>query len=155
MKNNFSTKWICTCLLAILIWHIAVGESFCQQPKEKETDETFFNLGYISYSSAYVLSADKMFITFKIKNNASRPVSNIFAWIYRTRESKEGEASDFILVSNPNKGGILLKGGSHKPGEIAEWRFSLTRVKETVDPLEKYTLRVSPKSIYFGDNSLK
>lgn len=155
MKNNLSAKWIGTYLLALLIWHIAGERSFCQQTKEKETNETFFNLGYISYSSIYVLSQDGMFITFKIRNNANRPVSNIFAWIYRNRESKEGEVSDFMLVNNPNKGGILLKGGAHKPGEIAEWRFSLTRAKDTVDPLEKYTIRVSPKSIFFGDNALK
>lgn len=155
MKNILSEKLIRICLLILAIWHIAGGESFCQQAKEKESNETFFNLGYISYSSTYVLSQDRMFITFKVKNNASRPVSNIFAWIYRTSESKEGETSDFLLVNNPNKGGILVHGGVHKPGETAEWRFSLTRAKKTDDPLDKYALRVSPKSVFFGDNSLK
>lgn len=154
MKKILSAKHFLTCLLIFLIWHIAGDEGSCQQNKETEVEETFFNLGYISYSASYVLSPDRLFITFKVKNNTSRPISNIFAWIYRTSKAKEGETPDFLLVNNPNKGGILLKGASHSPGETSEWRFPLIRAKEPV-PQEEYSLRVSPKSIFFGDKLLK
>ena len=155
MKTHLSKKYFCGLLLVLFICLIAGETSFAQQTKEKEDEGTFFNLGYISYSPNYVLSQDGRFITFKVRNDTSRPITNIFAWVYRSGEEKEGETSGFLLVNNPNKGGILVKGSSHPSGEIAEWRFSFTRVKNKINPSEKYSLRVSPKSIFFGDNTLK
>lgn len=155
MKINSQKKCIWVSLLALFICHLAGETSFAQQTKEKEDEKAFFNLGYVSYSPNYALSQDGRFITFKVRNNTSRPITNIFAWVYRSGEEKEGETSGFLLVNNPNKGGILVKGGLHPSGEIAEWRFSFTRVKNTTDPTEKYSLRVSPKSIFFGDKTLK
>lgn len=151
MKNNLSTKTVWALSLAFFLWHLLPAEGFAQEAQTRKN--ALVNLGHISFSPDYSLADDASFIVFKIRNNSARPISNIFAWIYKFTAKKDEKPSDFVLVNNPNRGGWLVKGGSHAPGEIAEWRFPLTGAKASNE--QKYTFRVSSKSIFFGDKTLR
>ncbi len=137
-------------LAAIVFWMLAIpaSASFAQAFLE-ETDSTYINLGLISYSTDYVLQEDLSSITFKIRNNTSRSISSMFAWVYRFQESEEGVPGSFLLVNNPHRGSVTVKGGAHPPGLIREWRFEILKRRRTAQGNEEYTLRVSPKSIFY------
>ncbi len=132
----------------ILLALIPARASFAQAFLE-ETDATYINLGLISYSTDYVLQEDVSAITFKIRNNTSRSISSLFAWVYRFQEGQEGVPGNFLLVNNPHRGSVTVKGGAHPPGRIREWRFEIVKRQRTAIGNEEYTLRVSPKSIFY------
>ena len=119
---------------------------FSQTPAE---DEEFNNLGPISYSNDYKLSPESDHITYRIKNQTTRTLDNVYAWIYHAAEDKEGNPTTLTLVNNPHQGGIITLGKPHRPGDTAEWRFSLIKTLTTKIEGGKYTLRVSAKGIFF------
>ena len=111
----------------------------------EENSENFSNLGYISFSDKYTISKNAKNIVFRIRNNATRSISKIYAWVYEV--SKE-EGTAYRLVNNPNQGGLPVKGGVHAPGTIVDWRFPLTAADQNKTEVE-YTLRASHRSIFF------
>lgn len=160
--NRLPYKLILAFSLFFSVLHMGGVDCFAQQAQTgtdksgKSVKSNFINLEYISFSPDFTLGDNASFIVFKIQNNSARPIANIFAWVYRIKKGKNKDTLSYLLANNPNKGGILVNGGTHAPGEIAEWRFPLTQTanpNDPIDPNEKYTLRVSPKSIFFGDNA--
>ncbi len=159
-KLPYKLFWVFSLVVSILLMG---GVSSFSQQAQTGTDKSgktgkseFIELEYISFSPDFTLGENANFIVFKIHNHSARPIANIFAWVYRIKKGKDKDTVRYVLANNPNKGGILVKGGTQAPGEVAEWRFPLTQAinpNEPVDPNEKYTLRVSPKSVFFGDNA--
>lgn len=138
--------------LGFIIFFFGISDAQTQ-PNEDAIDqpeEEFINFGYISVSPKYKLGPRAKSITFKIKNNATRSIQSIFGWVYEYTESEEGEASDFRLVNNPNKSGLLFKGGEHKPITEETWRFRLIAANPPIDPSKKFTLLVDPRGIRFA-----
>jgi len=112
-------------------------------------DEEFNNLGPISYSNEYKLSPESDHITYRIKNQTTLTIDKVYAWIYHAAEDEEENAASLTLVNNPHRGGVIILGKPHRPGDIAEWRFPL--IKKLTSKIEggKYTLRVSSKGIFY------
>jgi len=114
-----------------------------------DADSEFVNLGSIAFSNDYQLSADRSFIIFKIKNQEFRTLSHIFGWVYLFETGSDQQPTAFQLINNPHQSAILIKGGPHRPGVTAQWRFFL-RKKTSANAKEKFTLRVSPKSLFYA-----
>jgi len=120
------------------------------QAQDTPAADPFVDLGTISFSKEYKIKPGDEFIIFPIRNNSSRTISNIHAWIYKYSEDANGQPSGLLLVNNPHRGGMVADGKTHTPGTVADWRFPLVRGNRTSDPTGKFTLRVSPKSILFA-----
>ncbi|MBI5427088.1 MAG: hypothetical protein HZA02_02280 [Nitrospinae bacterium] len=148
MKTAWRKTWIALFFLAHLSGALFPGAGSAQEKQAQK--ENFINLGLVSYSPDYTLAPDASFIVFKIKNNSARSISNIFGWVYRYQEGNDGNAANFVLVNNPNQGGMMLKSDRLAPGGVAEWKFALTKNAQAGKDKGKYALRISPKSIFFS-----
>lgn len=133
-----------------MVFILGTGQVLGQPAETDEEEIDFFNLGLISVSPNYILAEDAKFILFTIRNNTTRSISNIFGWVYEFIEDEQGVSSNFRLVNNPNQGGLIIKEKHHTPGTVVQWRFSLIASKQPVDPLKSFTLRISPKGIFFS-----
>ncbi len=145
MNKNLANKLSLFLYLLLLI----PGLSYSQ---DKSDQENFVRTGTIAFSEKYILAEDFSHIIFKIKNHNPRTLSQIFGWVYRipaTKEEKNGKATKLFLVNNPHRGGILVKGGPHRPGQKAQWRFLLDRNMEGATEKDKFILKASPKSVFF------
>ncbi|MBI4389630.1 MAG: hypothetical protein HY580_05565 [Nitrospinae bacterium] len=148
MKTGWRKTWVSLFFLAHLSWTFLPSDGSAQEKQAQKED--LINLGLVSYSPEYTLAPDASFIVFKIRNNSARSISSIFAWVYRYQEGNDGNASNFVLVNNPNQGGLMLKSGRFAPGGTVEWKFALTKKAPADRTNEKYALRISPKSIFFS-----
>ena len=139
-------------IVSVVILSLDEGNALAQknQNDSGKQEEEYINLGYISVSPKYKLGPRAKNIIFKIRNNATRSIQNIFGWVYEFQEGEEGEASEFRLVNNPNKGGIIDKGGAHEPTKEENWRFPLIAANPPINPSNKFTLLVDPRGIRFA-----
>jgi hypothetical protein len=112
--------------------------------------ENFVNLGLISISDLLTLPAKTKSIVFRIKNNTSRTISQIYGWVYKYDKVSNGRGKNFVLMNNPHRGGRVTEGAPHRPGTIAEWHFPLVREPFTPNAELDYSLRVHPRSIFFA-----
>ncbi len=129
------------------------GNSLAQaqeNTKDPDEDAEFVNFGYISVSPRYTLAPRAKSIIFIIRNNATRSIQSIFGWVYEFQQEEEGGASQFRLVNNPNKGGVLIKGGAHEPAAEKQWRFPLVAANPPIDPSKQFTILVDPRGIRFA-----
>ncbi len=117
----------------------------------QDEEEKFVNLGLIGVSSKYNLTPDNRGILFRIRNNTTRTISNIFGWVYIYEKGEDDKEKNFVLLNNPHKGGSIVKGKPHSPGKISEWRFPLVRKATPPNQNVKYTLRVHSRSIFFAN----
>ena len=117
--------------------------------EEQPEEESFVNWGYISVSPKFTLGQKTQFIVFPVKNNTTRSIRTIHAWIYELSQDDQGTVT-FRLANNPNIGGLLFKEKLHTPGTVADWRFSLVAAKRPAGGEQKFTLRVSHRGIYFA-----
>lgn len=118
--------------------------------QDEGVEEKFVNLGLISISDLYSLPSQTNTIVFRIKNNASRTISQIYGWVYMYDKVADGKGANFILMNNPHRGGNIIKGTPHRPGKIAEWSFPLVREPFIANQEIDYSLRVHPRSIFFA-----
>ena len=108
----------------------------------------FIDLGYISFSPKYTLADNAKNIMFKIRNNTTRSIANIYAWIYEVTKDNNKRVPVYRLLNNPNNGGILVKGGAHRPGTVVDWRFLLVSAdKNNING--EYTLWVNHRGVFF------
>ena len=117
---------------------------------QEDVAEKFVNLGLISISDLYTLPSETNSIVFRIKNNASRTISQIYGWVYMYDKGPEGKGTNFVLLNNPHRGGTIIKGTPHRPGTISEWSFPLVREPFIANQEIEYTLRVHTRSIFFA-----
>lgn len=117
---------------------------------QEDVTEKFVNLGLISISDLYTLPSETNSIVFRIKNNASRTISQIYGWVYMYDKGPEGKGTNFVLLNNPHRGGTIIKGTPHRPGTISEWSFPLVREPFIANQEIEYTLRVHTRSIFFA-----
>jgi len=117
---------------------------------QENVNEKFANIGLISISNLYTLPDKTNTIVFRIKNNTTRTISQIYGWVYVYDVGPEGKEKNFVLLNNPHKGGNIVKGYPHSPGKISEWSFPLAREPLIADQQIKYTLRVHSRSIFFA-----
>jgi hypothetical protein len=121
-----------------------------QTVAQEDTKEKFSDIGPISISNLYTIPSKKNNIVFKIKNNTSRTISQIYGWAYKFDKGDDGKERNFVLLNNPHKGGVIIKGSPHRPGTISEWSFPLARKPSITSPETSYTLRVHSRSIFFA-----
>ena len=117
---------------------------------QEDSNEKFFNIGPISISDLYTIPSEKNNIIFRIKNNTSRTISQIYGWAYKFDKGPDGKTKNFVLLNNPHKGGMIIKGKPHRPGTVSEWSFPLVRKPSITSPETSYTLRVHSRSIFFA-----
>jgi len=117
---------------------------------QEVNEDKFFNIGPISISDLYTITPNKQNIVFKIKNNTSRTIRQIYGWAYKFDKGADGKGKNFVLLNNPHKGGIIIKGKPHRPGSISEWSFPLVRKPSIASQETSYTLRVHSRSIFFA-----
>ena len=122
------------------------GSSMAQE----DSNEKFANLGMIAVSNQYILPTETNTIVFRIRNNTTRSISQIYGWVYVYEKGANGIEKNFQLLNNPHKGGNIVKGKPHFPGTISEWSFPLVREPFISDLEIDYTLRVHSRSIYFA-----
>ena len=147
-RNGLTQKLIQTILLSLMI---GAGINYPMQVLAQEGNaEKFVNLGLISISDQYTLPEKINSIVFKIKNNSSRTISNIYGWVYRYDIGPGNKGKNFVLMNNPHKGGTITKGKPQLPGAISEWSFPLVRKTSIPTGQVAYTLRVHPRSIFFA-----
>ena len=135
-----------TLVLFLGSWKPAVS----QQNNDEEAEE-FVNLGPISFSKNYELPPERNFIIFKIQNNTSNTISNIFGWVYHFLK-KENKIENFHLVNNPHRGGIIIEGKPHLSQGFARWRFPISTPFSPPTPDDRYTLRIHSKGIFFSNS---
>jgi len=114
----------------------------------KEADQEYINLGNIAFSSDYQLAEDRSFIIFTIKNQEYRTLSRLFGWVYLYRTGDDQQPPEFQLMNNPHQSATVIEGAPHRPGSTAQYRFLLQKIVPA-HAKEKFTLRVSPKSLYY------
>ena len=117
---------------------------------QEDSNEKFFNIGPISISDLYTIPPEKNNIVFRIKNNTSRTISQIYGWTYMFDKGPDGKGKNFVLLNNPHKGGVIIKGKPHRPGAVSEWSFPLVRKPSNISQETSYTLRVHSRSIFFA-----
>jgi hypothetical protein len=130
------------------------GNSLAQtqeNTKDPDEDVEYVNFGYVSVSPRFVVDPRAKNITFKIRNNATRSIQSIFGWVYEIRVEEEGATPQYRLVNNPNKGGILLRGGAHKPFAEEQWRFPLVAANPPLDPSKQFTVLIDPRGVRFAN----
>lgn len=136
-------------ILLSLIFHSS------QALSQEETEENFVNIGLIGVSSLYTIPATTNTIVFRIKNNATRTISQIYGWVYRYDKEPNGKGKNFVLLNNPHKGGNIIKGNPHLPGTVSEWSFPLVRKASPPNDVIEYTLRVHSRSIFFANAEVR
>ncbi len=144
-KNIYINKLSAILVSTFMLSGLAMGA-------EKDAEDPFVRTGTISFSKKYILAEDFRHIIFKIQNHNPRTLTQIFGWVYRIPASKEESGQDskkLILVNNPHQGGLLVKDGPHRPGQKALWRFQLDHNMHGASVKDTFTLRVSPKSVFF------
>jgi hypothetical protein len=155
-----STKVLFTqlklCFEIYLLVLLMSGNSFAQdQGNSKDPDNNqepeYVNFGYVSVSPTFVVDPRAKSITFKIRNNATRSIQSIFGWVYEIKTEEKGATSQFRLVNNPNKGGILLKGRAHEPSAEKQWRFPLVAANPPLDPSKQFTILIDPRGVRFSN----
>jgi hypothetical protein len=118
---------------------------------QEEKNEKFTNIGVIAISNKYTLPKNRRAIIFRIKNNTTRSISQIFGKVFMIDKEATDPKNKLLLTNNPNKGGNILKGSPHLPGTIAEWNFVLARKPPLSNQNIRYTLQVHPRSIFFSN----
>ena len=118
---------------------------------QEEKDEKFTNIGAIAISDKYTLPKNRRSIIFRIRNNTSRSISQIFGKVFIVDKEATDPRKKLLLTNNPNKGGNIIKGSPHLPGTIAEWNFVLAGKPPLSNQKIRYTLQVHPRSIFFSN----
>jgi hypothetical protein len=118
---------------------------------QEQKGEKFTNTGAIAISDKYTLPIKRRAIVFRIRNNTTRSISQIFGKVYMIDRLATDPGKRFLLINNPNKGGNIQKGNPHIPGSIAEWNFPLAVKPRLADQNISYTLQVHPRSIFFSN----
>ena len=57
---------------------------------QEVNEDKFFNIGPISISDLYTITPNKQNIVFKIKNNTSRTIRQIYGWAYKFDKGADG-----------------------------------------------------------------
>jgi hypothetical protein len=118
---------------------------------QEQKAEKFTNSGSIGISDKYTLPANRRAIVFRIRNNTTRSISQMFGKVFMIDRLATDPGKRFLLINNPNKGAYTLKGSPHLPGTIAEWNFTLAVKPRLADQNLSYTLQVHPRSIFFSN----
>ena len=135
----------------ILTFSLILAPLCFQVYGQEEKDEKFTNIGAIAISDKYTLPKNRRAIIFRIKNNTTRSISQIFGKVFMINKEASDPRKKLLLTNNPNKGGNILKGSPHLPGTIAEWNFVLIQEPRLTDQQISYTLHVHPRSIFFSN----
>ena len=135
----------------ILTFSLMLAPLCFQVYGQEEKDEKFTNIGAIAISDKYTLPKNRRAIIFRIKNNTTRSISQIFGKVFMINKEASDPRKKLLLTNNPNKGGNILKGRPHLPGTIAEWNFVLAEKPRLADQNISYTLQVHPRSIFFSN----
>ena len=143
MKNNLFIVFL---LIFSLIIFLSNNKAYSQ-----EEDEKFANIGPIGISNKYTIPKNKQAIIFKIKNNSSRTIKQLFGRVFKIDKSQTDLQKKFLLINNPHKGGSISKGKPHRPGTISEWHFTLALKPPAANEEIEYILQVNPKSIFFAN----
>ena len=114
-------------------------------------DEKFTNVGAIAISDKFTLPKNRRAIIFRIRNNSTRSISQIFGKVFMIDKEASDPRKKILLTNNPNKGGNIIKGNPHLPGKIAEWNFVLAGKQRLSNQNISYTLQVHPRSIFFSN----
>ena len=117
---------------------------------QEQKAEKFTNIGAIAISDKYTLPTNRQAIVFRIRNNTTRSISQIFGKVYMIDKLATNPGNKFLLINNPHKGGNIQKGSPHRPGTITEWNFALAVKPRLADQNLSYTLQVHPRSIFFS-----
>ncbi len=124
---------------------------FCFQVYGQEQDgEKFNNIGAIAISDKYYLPPNRRAIVFRIRNNTSRSISQIFGRVFMIDKAATAPGKKILLINNPHKGGNIQKGSPHLPGAIAEWNFPLAVKPRLANQNISYTLQIHPRSIFYS-----
>ena len=142
MRTNLSKFFL---LISFLLFFLFHNETFAQNEEEK-----FTNMGPIGISNKYTIPEKKQAIIFRIKNNSSKSIKQLFGRVFMIDKSQSDTQKRILLINNPHKGGNIVKGKPHRPGTISEWYFTLMRKPSKNNDEIKYTLQVNPKSIFFA-----
>ncbi len=143
MKNNLFIAFL---LIFSLVFFLSNDKAYGQEEEEK-----FANIGPIGISNKYTIPENKRAIIFRIKNNTSRSIKQLFGRVFKIDKSQTDSQKRFLLINNPHKGGSISKGKPHRPGTISEWRFTLALKPSAANEEIEYTLQVHPKSIFFAN----
>jgi len=143
MKNNLFIAFL---LIFSLVLFLSNNQAYGQEEEEK-----FTNIGPIGISNKYTIPEKKRAIIFRIKNNSSRTIKQLFGRVFKIDKSQTDPQKKFLLINNPHKGGSISKGKPHRPRTISEWHFTLVLEPPTANEEIEYTLQVHPKSIFFAN----
>ena len=143
MKNNL---FIVLLLISSLVILLSDSKAYGQEEEEK-----FTSIGPIGISNKYTIPENKRAIIFRIKNNSSRTIKQLFGRVFKIDKSQTDPQKKFLLINNPHKGGSISKGKPHRPGTISEWHFTLALEPQAANEEIGYTLQVHPKSIFFAN----
>jgi hypothetical protein len=135
----------------LLVFSLILAPLCFQVYGQEEKDEKFTNIGAIAISDKYTLPKNRRSIIFRIRNNTTRSISQIFGKVFMIDKESTDSRKKLLLTNNPNKGGNILKGSTHLPGTIAEWNFVLAGKPRLSDQNIRYTLQVHPRSIFFSN----
>jgi hypothetical protein len=116
-----------------------------------QEEEKFTNIGAIAISNKYTLPENRRAIVFRIRNNTTRSISQIFGKVYMIDKLATDPGKKFLLINNPHKGGNIQKGNPHRPGTVSEWNFTLAVKPRSANQNLSYTLQVHPRSIFFSN----
>ena len=143
MKNNLFIVFL---LIFSLIIFLSNNKAYGQEEEEK-----FANIGPIGISNKYTIPKNKQAIIFKIKNNSSRTIKQLFGRVFKIDKSQTDPQKKFLLINNPHKGGSISKGKPHRPGAVSEWHFTLVIEPPAANEEIEYILQINPKSIFFSN----
>lgn len=138
-------------LISSLCFWMFIGTLSQVSAQEEDVNEKFVNIGMIAISNLYTLPERTNTIVFRIRNNTTRTINQIFGWVYIYDKGPNGQGKNFVLLNNPHKGGNIIKGAPHLPGRISEWSFPLVREPFIADEEVDYTLRVHSRAIFFAN----
>ena len=136
--------------VCILTFALNLAPLCLQVYGQGQKEESFTNIGAIAISDKYTLPENRRAIIFRIRNNTTRSISQIFGKVYMVDKLATDPGKKFLLINNPHKGGNILKGNPHLPGTIAEWNFALAVDPPFANQNLGYTLQVHSRSIFFS-----
>ena len=145
--NNMQIKFF---FIYALTFSINLAPLCFQVYGQEQKEEKFTNIGAIAISDKYTQPENRRAIVFRIKNNTTRSISQIFGKVYMIDKLATDPEKKFLLINNPHKGGNIRKGTLHLPGKISEWNFVLAMKPRMANQNLSYTLQVHPRSIYFS-----
>ena len=92
-------------LIAVLI-HLSflVVGFLSQATAQEDIKEEFVNIGLIGVSKLHSLPEQTNSIVFRIRNNTTRTISQIYGWVYMYDKGPNGKGNNFVLMNNPHKG---------------------------------------------------